>query len=692
MAKELLLEIGVEELPAAFLPKAVEALQVGAERMFKENAIKHGNIAAFATPRRLCLRCESVAERQENQLVEKVGPAIKGAHDADGKPSRALLGFSKGQGMEIADLAVVKTEKGEYFVARKRIIGGITKDLLPSLLLALIESLPFKRSMRWSDIALKFARPIHWLVALYDGEVIPFAVANIRSGNITYGHRFMSQEKLTVSDFADYQENLRKAFVIVSPSERKEMIVAGAQKIASDVGGSALINQDLLTEVAFLVEYPYPICGSFPSDYLLLPREVLITTMMTHQRYFPVVDSNGVILPYFITIANTNAKDPVVVRKGNEKVIRARLKDAEFFFKEDQKVPLTSRVEGLKKVVYHSQMGTSFEKMERFKALAEYLGNIVAPNHVEAIIRAAFLSKADLDTQMVGEFPELQGIMGREYALRQGESAKVALAIHEHYFPTVAGGPLPTSAIGAVVSIADKTDTIVGFFGVGLAPTGTADPYAMRRQALGIINIVIEHGFSFSFISLIERSILILGNKLQVDSATMKKEVLEFFRARLENMLVSQGYSNDIVDAVCSVGMDDIFLAAKKVKAMEAFRQNKDFQPLAVAFKRAKNIIKDFSDGRVDPSCFVHEAESNLYASYLEVKLQVESLIISGNIKEAIEEMAKLRFPIDDFFQKIMVMDEDEKVRFNRQSLLAEIFGLFANIADFSRIAVEQKR
>ncbi|MEI7589864.1 MAG: glycine--tRNA ligase subunit beta, partial [Deltaproteobacteria bacterium] len=417
MDKELLLEIGVEDLPAGFLPKAISDMERLLANLLDEQRVAHGDIVAMATPRRLCVSCASIADKQEDQLVEKMGPAKKAGFDEHGNPSKALIGFAKGQGLDISALETITTEKGEYFITRKLNAGVNTMSLLPTILPQLIMSLPFKKSMRWSDMSIRFARPIHWLLALYGGEIVPFSIENISSSNKTLGHRFMSPSIIDVKNSSDYSTKLKQSFVIVNHIERREIISKITHEAAKSVGGCILPNDNLLEEVTFLTEYPTAICGSFDKEYLRLPKDVLITTMMAHQKYFPVIDDRGALMPYFVTINNTLTKDTQVVKKGNEKVIRARLKDAEFFFYEDQKVSLDARIEGLKKVVYHSDLGTSYEKMERFRTLASYIADKVAPTIKETVDRSAFLAKADLDTQMVGEFSELQGIMGREYAL-----------------------------------------------------------------------------------------------------------------------------------------------------------------------------------------------------------------------------------------------------------------------------------
>ncbi len=691
MGKELLLEIGTEEIPAAFLPKAIKDMEEMIRKVFADRRISHGSVKAMATPRRLCLHLADVEEKQEDQLIEKMGPAKRVAFDENGNPSKALMGFARGQGMDISDLVTVTTDKGEYLCARKMIKGDETKSLLPDLLTKFITAIPFKKSMRWSNFELRFARPIHWILALFGGEVVPFRMENIESGNKTRGHRFMSPDAAEVKDFQDYIVKTREKNVIVDPDERRKIILKEADRAAAEVSGKVLRNDDLLEVVTFLVEYPSAVCGSFDREYLKLPKEVLITSMMSHQKYFPVIDDKGALLPYFITINNTLARDPSVVARGNEKVIRARLSDARFFFEEDQKISLDRRVDDLKKVVFHSMLGTSYEKVMHFRKLAEFIAGKIDKALLPTVARAATLSKADLDTQMVGEFSELQGIMGREYALLAGENPTVAKAVYEHYLPIAAGGALPETDEGAIVSIADKLDTIVGFFGVNLIPTGTADPYALRRQALGIINIILDKQYPLILDQLIDESISILADRMKKPPAEIKSEVLEFFRARLENQLISQGYRYDVVDAVLATGISEIAGTYKKIEAMEAFKGHVDYEPLAIAFKRAGNIIKDFSKGSVDTALFETNEEKNLYDAFLAIKEKASVFINKDDYQAALTEMALLRKPVDAFFESVLVMAKDEKIRFNRLSLLEEIFLFFKKIADFSKIVTETK-
>ncbi|MBW2631147.1 MAG: glycine--tRNA ligase subunit beta [Deltaproteobacteria bacterium] len=690
MVKELLLEIGTEEIPAAFLPKALKDMERIITREFSENRIGHGRIKTMGTPRRLLLSVKDVDERQEDQLLEKVGPSTKVAFGEGGKPTKAAIGFARGQGIDVSELEIIETPKGKQICSRKKITGEDTKTILTDLLPRFILSIPFRKSMRWMDLDVRFARPIHWILALFGDEVVPFRIENIASGNTSRGHRFMAPEPFDVSDLEDYLEKIKERFVVVDPGERKNIISDESEKAAKDVSGFVLENGDLLEEVTFLVEYPSVVRGSFDREYLALPKEVLTTAMMKHQKYFPVVDAHGDLLPYFITINNTLARDPSVVARGNEKVIRARLADARFFFEEDQKTPLENRLEDLKDVIFHSSLGTSYEKVERFREIAKDISTKIVfsspASSLGTVDMTATLCKADLETRMVCEFAELQGVMGREYALIQGEDPIVAKAIYEHYLPVSAGGDLPETDEGSIVSIADKMDTIVGCFGVGLIPTGTADPYALRRQALGIINIIIDRNYRFELDELVDKSISILAGRLKRTPKETKSDVMNFLKGRFENQLISQGYSYDVVDSVLSEGVFDIVQSLKRIEAMEAFKKHPDFEPLAVAFKRVVNILKDFEGGSIDSSVFDSSAEDNLYHAFIDIRGTVNRYIDEGRYSDALSEMASLRKPVDTFFDEVMVMAEDEKIRLNRLSLLEGISKLFHRTADFSKI------
>jgi len=684
--KELFLEIGTEEIPAGFLPKAMADMEGLIRKELEAARLTFGSIKTLATPRRLVLHVTEIPPLQADAETTAMGPAKAIAFGVDGKPSRAAEGFARGQGVDVSQLTVIATDKGEYIAAVRKETGRPTHQLLTEILPRLIGNIPFKKSMRWGDYDVRFARPIHWIVALFDGVVVPFSFGPIESGAVSKGHRFMANSPFPVRGFAQYLDECERHFVIPDPEKRKEIIRREIHRTAEAAGGHLLPDEALLEEVTYLCEYPSTVHGTFPADFLKVPKEVLITSMKSHQRYFSVLDKEGKLLNCFITINNTITEDPSVVVSGNERVLRARLSDARFFFEEDQKVRLDERVEALKKVVYQQKLGTSFEKMERFRTLAEGFAGKLNPAVKVHTARAATLCKADLVSGMVCEFPEVQGIMGREYALLEGEPAAVANAIAEHYLPIQAGGDLPASDIGAFVSIADKLDTICGCFGVGLIPTGSADPYALRRSALGIINIILEREYKLSLAGLVDDSLALLATKLVRPAAEVKADVLEFFRGRFVNLL-SDRYPGDAVDAATAVNYDYLPDAASRIAALAAFKARPDFSELAVTFKRVGNIVKEGVDGTISPSLFESPAEGALAAAVDNVSRSVSAAIGVKDYVTALTEIASLRGSVDDFFDKVMVMADDEKVRQNRLTLLTAIARLFSGIADFGRLS-----
>ncbi|HEY5975720.1 MAG TPA: glycine--tRNA ligase subunit beta [Geobacteraceae bacterium] len=686
MGKELFLEIGTEEIPAGFLPKAMADIESLIRKELGNARLTFGEVKTLATPRRLALCVQGLPSVQPDAEITAMGPARNIAFGPDGSPSKAAEGFARGQGVALTDLTLVATDKGEYVAAVRKETGRPTHELLGELLPRLIGNIPFKKSMRWGNHDVRFARPIQWLVALFDGVVVPFSFGPIESGTVSRGHRFMANSTFPVRDFAHYLDECERHFVIPDPEKRKEIIRREIHRTATAAGGHLLPDEGLLDEVTYLCEYPSAVHGTFSADFLKVPKEVLITSMRSHQRYFSVVDGSGKLLNCFITINNTLTEDPSVVVKGNERVLRARLSDARFFFEEDQKVKLATRVESLKSVVYQQKLGTSFEKMERFRALAEVLADQLNPAVRAQASRAAFLCKADLVSGMVGEFPEVQGIMGREYALLEGEPAEVAIAIAEHYLPTQAGGDLPTADIGAIVSISDKLDTICGCFGVGLIPSGSADPYALRRSALGIINIILDRDYPISLAELVDKALQLLGTKLTRPAAEVKSDVLEFFRGRFVNLMADR-YPGDAVDAAVTAGCDDLVDAAARIVALAAFKNREDFAELAVAFKRVGNIVKEGVTAQVDIALFQEATEGELHSALLQVTETVAAAVAGKDYIAALAEIATLRPPVDAFFERVMVMAEDERVKTNRLALLTSIARLFGGIADFAKIA-----
>lgn len=687
MAAELFLEIGTEELPAGFQRPAMRDLERLLCKELDNARIAYGQVRTFATPRRLAISVVDVAAEQQRQQLELSGPSVKVAFDAEGNPTKAALGFARANGVDVSELTTCQTDKGEYLFLSKVVEGGLTSELLPEMLPRVITSIPFKKSMRWKDLDVRFARPVHWVVALYGGEVVPFAFGNLKSSNLSRGHRFMAPQDFAVAGVDSYLAEAERHFVIPDVDKRRQLIAGQIQATADAVGGNLLQDEGLLDEVTNLVEDPTPLCGTFEEKYLQLPRELLITTMREHQRYFSLVDNEGKLLPKFITVSNTRAEDPQVVISGNERVIRPRLSDAMFFYTQDQKVKLESRLENLKNVVYQAKLGTSYEKVMRFRELAVGLADQLDAEVRDLAERAALLAKCDLESGMVYEFPELQGIMGREYAALEGENPRVAKAIYEHYLPIQAGGELPSDNVGAFVSLADKIDTICGCFGVGLIPTGTADPYALRRSAIGVLNIILDRDYRISLRELIGKSVDLLGAKLTRPAEEVKADVLEFIRLRFFNLLTGQGYPQDVVDAVLAASFDDAADALERVKSLAALKGQDDFEPLAIAFKRVVNIIKGGVGTPVDAALFEEDSERQLFEVTQKTETEVLARIADGNYSAALAAIATLRGSVDAFFDGVMVMAKQEAVRTNRLALLTKVARLFAGIADFSRIA-----
>lgn len=687
MSAELFLEIGTEEIPAGFLPPAMADLERLLRKELESARVRFDAVRTLATPRRLAVVVSGVAVEQERQELTVTGPSVQVAFDPQGNPTKAAQGFARANGVEVSELSRMETDKGAYVYISKVLEGRPVADLLPEMLPRVIMAIPFRKSMRWKDLDIRFARPIHWLVALFDGLVVPFTLGNLQTGNLSRGHRFMAPAPFPVQDAAGWEKELERRFVIADPQRRKEIIAREVERVAHSLGGEMISDPALLEEVSYLVEDPTPLCGSFEEKYLELPRELLITTMRGNQRYFTLNSPQGELLPRFITVANTRAEDPQVVVRGNERVLRARLSDAMFFWKEDQKVALESRLENLKNVVYQAKLGTSYEKVMRFRQIALCLADRLDPAARELTERAALLAKCDLETGMVYEFPELQGVMGREYARLEGEDSRVCTAIYEHYLPTQAGGELPSDTVGAFVSIADKIDTVCGCFGVGLIPTGTADPFALRRSAIGILNILLSRGFRVSLPELVDRSLGLLEPKLTRPLAEVRAEVLEFFRGRFFHMLTAQNWPQDVVDAVLAAAFDDPVDALERVKALSALKGMENFEPLAVAFKRIVNIIKGGLDRPVDPALFQASCEGELYGALQKVQGEVEARVEAGDYAAALQAIATLRGPVDNFFDGVMVMDKEEAVRENRLALLTSVARLFKGTADFSRIA-----
>jgi glycyl-tRNA synthetase beta chain len=684
--QDLLLEIGTEEIPSSDMTSVLKDLEGRACRLFDEQRLVFSGIQTLGTPRRLTLYVERLEQNQSNLVREVVGPPKAVAFDQECRPTKAALGFAKAQGVPVEDLRVKTLDRGEYIVAAIVERGTRPEEILPVILPHLITSLSFPKSMRWGQGTIRFIRPIRWLVALYSGRVIPFEIDGVQSGNKTFGHRFLSRGQIRVRGFQDYIEKLEERYVIVNQHHRRKLVIQLAEKAAAKVGGKPIFDDELIEMVTCLVEYPTAVCGRFEQEYLSLPREVIMTPMRKQQRYFPVADDAGTLLPYFVTISNMKAKDMEVIRDGNERVLRARLKDAAFFFEEDRKVQLCERVPQLKGITFQEQLGSMLEKVERLTTLTAYLAEQIAPHLLHDACQAAQLCKADLVTTMVKEFPSLQGVMGREYAQLSGESAAVAQAIEEHYLPRFAGDRLPKSLVSALVGIADRLDTICGCFGIGLIPSGSEDPYALRRLGQGIIQILLNTGIDLPLSQPICKSLELFGDRLTLPRERVAQEIMEFLEARLQTILIERGVPGDLVEAALSVNAERVADAGKRAEALATFRREADFTELAAAFKRVIRILpKGFSQS-VDPRLFVSSAERALHAEATTLRVETEHLIQAGDYVRALQLIAAIRPIVDMFFEEVLVMVEDRNLQENRLAILKEVADLFCGIANFSKV------
>lgn len=694
-AKDLLFEIGTEEIPAKFMNPALEQMEQLARQAFGDWRLDYVSLAAYGTPRRLVLYASGVSERQHDLVEEVKGPARKAAFTPEGSPTKAAEGFARSQGVAVEELFVKSLPGGDYVFARKKVTGKDAVTVLPEILSGLVLGLSFPKPMRWADQEIKFARPIRWLLALYGQDVIPVTIGDLTAGRISYGHRFLAPDPIEIGEPEAYFTRLRQAGVIVDPGERRSMIQEQITTLAAAEGGRVDDDQDLLEEITYLLEYPTAICGRIDPDFLELPREVLITPMKEHQRYFPVLDDRGGLLPRFISVRDGGSDYLEIVRDGNEKVLRARLVDARFFYEEDLKISMDTMVEKLKQVTFLEGLGTVYEKAERLVRLARFLAGVLGlpADQTEAAARAAYLAKADLVTSMVFEFPELQGIMGGYYARAQGETEAVSLAIREHYQPRFAEDELPGSPAGIVVGIADKIDSIVGCFSVGIQPTGSQDPYALRRQALGICRIILEHDLDFSLGQLIGEAQRNFRNCIPagLTPEAIGREVSEFFKQRIRNILAEQGYRYDVVEAVLAVGFDNLRATRQRVAALAAFLDRPEFGALVTAFTRAANLARNLPAGAgetpVNPDLFTEAGEKRLYEALTRVKNGVSKELQGEHYDQALVLIASLRETIDSFFDEIMVMVDDPEIRRNRLALLQQVSALVLPIADLSRLS-----
>ncbi|WP_366160419.1 glycine--tRNA ligase subunit beta [Bacillus infantis] len=690
MAKrDLLLEIGLEEMPARFVTDSINQLASKVEKWLEEKKVPHGGISAFSTPRRLAVLVKDVSETQEDIHEEAKGPARKIAQNEAGEWSKAAVGFSRGQGMDVDGIYFKEINGIEYAHVNKFIKGAETASILPELK-DIAESLTFPKNMRWADRDMRYIRPIKWIMALFGQDVIPFEIAGVPASNWTLGHRFLG-EKVELTEPAEYEKSLLGQFVLVNAEERKSGIRSQIERLAEENNWVIPVDEDLLEEVTNLVEYPTALFGKFEEEFLEIPEEVLITSMKEHQRYFPVKSAEGKLLPYFVTVRNGDHNHLEQVAKGNEKVLRARLADAAFFYQEDQKMDIESALQKLGSIVYHEEIGTLAEKVERVRKLANELAESLSlnPEEKKTVDRAAEISKFDLVSQMVYEFPELQGFMGEKYAAQKGEDAAVAKAINEHYMPRNAEDSAPESNEGAVLAVAEKLDTISSFFAIAMIPSGSQDPYALRRQAAGIVQILAVKGWKLELEEVIKKSLALVkesgvGKK---EEEQVYDELLSFFKLRIKHTLQERSIRYDIIDAVLSGKIGSMASLIKRAEVLNAHKGEDGFKESMEALSRVLNIAsKAEHPAAVDQGLFENKEETELYSRFLEVSAKI------GNGVEEEEYymlLVSMRPEIGAYFENTMVMADNTALKENRLSMMAEIASLIQAFAKVNEIVVK---
>ncbi|USB34461.1 glycine--tRNA ligase subunit beta [Paenibacillus sp. YPG26] len=689
MAKDLLFEIGLEEVPARFIRAAMDQLKDRMVKWLADSSIAHGEVQAFATPRRLAVLVQGVAEKQEDVHEEVKGPSRKIALDENGAWSKAALGFARSQGVDPEQFTFKELGGTEYIYVSKSTTGVETSAVLAEGLLGILQSMTFPKNMRWGSYEFKFVRPIRWIVALFGKDIVEIEITGVKSGNVTRGHRFLGTDAV-ITEPSGYIETLRTQHVIVDVNERKKLITSQIEELAASKGWNIAVKEDLLEEVLFLVEVPTVLFGTFEESFLNIPQEVLITSMREHQRYFPVLDSQGSLLPYFVTVRNGGSVALDTIAKGNEKVLRARLSDAKFFYEEDQKLQIKDALSKLETIVFHEELGTVGDKVRRIRKIADSLSEKLSLETAtaEEVSRTAEICKFDLVTQMVYEFPELQGVMGEDYARKAGEPEAVAKGILEHYQPKFAGDAVPASMVGSIVSIADKMDTIAGCFSIGIIPTGSQDPYALRRQAAGIVQIVLERKLPLllSDIFTIALNIHEEMGILKRSTLEIRKDLLDFFGLRVKKTL-SDTLRYDVVDAVIAAGYDDVVsVVARGAALMDTVNGEPDFKTTVESFSRVSNLASKASAEKVRSDLLQEEAEKNLYAAWQKVSNDYRKQLSEQNPAAALALLSSLKPTITGFFDSVMVMAEDEQIRSNRLALLAAIDQDLKTFADFSKL------
>jgi len=687
MAKDLLLEIGVEEIPSAYMPKAIADLKDNAALKLSQARLSCHSINCFGTARRLALIVNGLDEYQADAVIENRGPKKAAAFDAEGNPSKAGIGFARSQGMEFTSLEIREYAGTEYMYAVRKEKGAASVQVLPEVLKEIIQSLSFPKSMRWGYNQFRFARPIRWLAAIYGNQLIDLKIENIVSGMHTMGHRFLSDGMIEIKNVADYREKLQKHYVILNQQERKAIISRQIKAEAAAAGGEPMDNEELLDEITYLVEYPTAFYGSFDPSYLEVPSEVLTTSMIEHQRYFPVFDQAGKLLPGFIGVNNGTASNIDVVRAGNERVLKARLEDALFFWKEDLKKDWDQVVEKLDSVLFHERLGTVRDKVTRLQKNAAAIAKQIGGVEMTIIDRAAFLCKADLLSSMVYEFPELQGIMGRYYAIETGEREEVCNAIYEHYLPRFAGDELPSSRAGIVLSLAEKIDHLTSFFAIGIKPSGSQDPYALRRQAMGIATIILDERPGIDLMTAIGNAYDNLSAlKLDRSRDEVITETIDFIRQRLRSILTERGYSYDVIDAVFAAQANDFADMEQRIKSVTEFKNSTEMEDFMVVYNRANNLSKSWSSDEVNKEVLQEDTEIRLLEAVTGLIPQVKNSIQQKEYTAALRKIVELRPYVDAFFDQVMVMTPDPQLKASRLAILKMIANMCNLTADFSKI------
>lgn len=690
MNKDFLIEIGCEELPSSAMIQLSKALEENIISELNKESLAFEQAISYVSPRHLAVKITSLVTEQESKLVSRKGPSKKAAFDESGEPTKALLGFLRSCNAEVSDLTTVTEKKGEWLVYESQQVGKNTTDLLPEIVNTAIKKLPIPKPMRWGDKDVQFVRPIHWVLMMFGSDVVTATVLGLATGRMTYGHRFQAPEPISLNHVNDYEDKLEKAFVMVDFDKRKKLIEKQIHQCAKDCDGQLIENESLLSEVATINEWPTAIAVPFDKSFLTVPKEALIESMASHQKCFSLQDSEGALLPYFITVSNISPKSIDSIKVGNERVMRARLSDAKFFFDSDRKSSLSDKASGLNKVIFQNQLGSIQDKVDRVKKLSISIAEMFSIDQT-TVQRAAELSKASLVTEMVAEFPSLQDVMGYYYALNDGEDINIAIAIKEYYLPRYSGDALPSTQEGGILAVADRLDTLVGIFGINQKPTGVKDPFQLRRLALGVVRILIELNRDANLITLLESSLKTY--KIELPNRKTLSELNQFFIDRFSVYANKQlGYRSDVINAVLSNNSEIVFSdLIRRCEALQNFVVKSEAAVLIQGFKRVSNLLKkqnveNLQSQVVNESLIELSQEQALYEAMISMQDNISSMITNKSYADALVSLSTLKQPVDEFFEHVMVNEQDEKIKLNRLTILAHLEKLFSGFANIALI------